>query len=196
MQEQMGMIAKRIKGLRTLMEFSIEEMAAVTGTGIEEYIACEEGANDFSFTFLFKCANHFGIDITELVTGDVPKLSYFTVVRKGGGMPIERRKEFNYRHLAYLMKNRLCEPFVVTAKYSEEEQEREIHLSTHLGQEFDYVLQGSLKVQMGEHVTILGEGDSIFYDSAFGHGMIATNGADCTFIAVVVKRDEVEEAAD
>ena len=190
MEQQMEMIAKRIKGMRTLLEISVREMAEIVGVTEEEYTACEEGRQDFSFTFLFKCANAFGVDITELVTGDVPKLSFFTLVRKGDGMPIERRQGFRYRHLAYLMKNRLCEPFVVTARYSDEEQEQPIHLSTHRGQEFDYILSGSLKVQLENHVVIMNEGDSIYYDSSRGHGMIAAGGKDCVFLAVVIKEEE------
>lgn len=192
MENQVAQVAQRIAGLRTILDVSEQEMAEITGVSLAEYRACEAGQNDFSFTFLFKCAQRFGVDISELVMGDVPKLSSYTVTRKGGGMPIERRHGFSYRHLAYLLKRRLAEPFVVKAKYSEAEQDVPIQLSTHAGQEFDFILSGSLKFKIDGHTEILNAGDSVYYNSATEHGMIATGGADCEFLAVVIpdKREE------
>ena len=84
-------------------------------------------------------------DIVELISGDTPTLSGFQIVRGGDGMPLERRKGFKYLHLASLFKNKLAEPFMVTAKYSEAEQKRPIPRSTHNDQEFDLILEGKLK---------------------------------------------------
>lgn len=88
------------------------------------------------------------------------------------------------------MKGKLCEPFLVTAPYKAEEQNAPIHLSTHEGQEFDFILKGTLKAQFEEHTEILHEGDSVLYDSSHGHGMIATNGEECVFLAIILKKQE------
>lgn len=180
-------VAKRIKYMREILELSYEEMAKVTGVGLDEYIECEKGETDFSFTFLYKCADKFGIDLAELLTGEVPKLSFYSIVRKGKGLSVKRRSGMEYNHLAYLFKKRTAEPFMVTAIYKEEEQNKEIPLSTHEGQEMDYVLKGQLKIQFENHVEILNEGDCVYYDSSHGHGMIATNGENCVFLAIVLK---------
>lgn len=183
-------IAGRIRGLRLLMEISEQEMAAVTGVTVQEYCEYEKGTNDFPFTFLMKCAQRFGIDIVELMTGENPHLSFYTVVRSGKGLPIERRKGFRYRHLAYLIKNKLAEPFLVTAPYSQEDLDKPVHYSVHEGQEFDYILKGSLRIDLEGHTEILNEGDSILYDSGHRHGMIAVNGEDCDFLAIVLKKPQ------
>lgn len=187
-------IAERIRGLREILDISVSEMAQVTGVSVEEYEALESGSNDFSFTFLFKCAERFGVDMIELLTGDRPKLSFYSIVRKGQGLPIKRRAGFTYQHLAHLFKGKYAEPFLVTAPYHEEEQNAPIHLSTHEGQEFDFILTGSLKVQLEEHVEYLHAGDAILYDSSHGHGMIATGGEECTFLAVILKKQTGSEA--
>ena len=75
MNEQIEMMAKRLAGLREILEISQQEMAEVTGVSLEEYQQLEAGKKDFSFSFLFKAANRFGVDVTELVTGDRAKLS-------------------------------------------------------------------------------------------------------------------------
>ena len=83
---------------------------------------------------------------------------------------------------------------MVTAPYIPEEQEAPIAHTTHAGQDFDYILSGKLKVQMEEHTEELKAGDAIFYDSDRGHGMIATGGEPCQFLAIVIKDQEEEES--
>ncbi len=193
MEDRITEIAQRIRALREILELDIDEMARVTDTTPEQYSALENGESDFSFTFLYKCAERFGVDLVELITGDSPKLQFYSIVRRGRGLPIRRRKGFTYNHIAYRFGHKLCEPFLVTAPYIPEEQEQPIHLSQHEGQEFDYVLKGSLKVAMEDHIEVLGEGDAIYYDSGHGHGMIATGGEECVFLAVVLKPHKKEE---
>ncbi len=193
MSSQIVQVAERIRGLRTILDISVEEMAEVTDVTAEEYARLENGEEDFSFTFLFKCAQRFGVDIGELVTGDVPKLSFYTLVRKGQGTPIKRREGFEYQHMAIFLKERKAEPFIVKAPYKAEQQSAPIELSTHNGQEFNLVLEGRLKIQLGNHVEYLDEGDAVYYNSTHGHGMIAVDGKDCVFLSVVIP-DEVEKA--
>lgn len=192
--QQLQEIAQRITALREIMEIPAEEMAQAAGVSVEEYRECEAGNTDFSFTFLYNCARRFGVDIVELLTGEKPRLSFYSVVRAGSGLDIKRRAGFTYNHLAYRFTGKVAEPFLVTAPYDAEEQERPIHLSRHEGQEFDYILSGSLKVQMEEHTEILKAGDAIYYDSGHGHGMIATGGEPCTFLAVVLKAEDKGDA--
>jgi quercetin dioxygenase-like cupin family protein/DNA-binding XRE family transcriptional regulator len=188
-------IAERIKGLREMMDLTAEEMARAVGVSVEEYVRHEEGKQDFNFTFLYRCADKFGVDIVELLTGENPHLSFYSIVRAGEGLDIKRRKGFQYEHLSYRFKGKIAETFLVTAPYFAEEQNESIHLSTHAGQEFDYIISGSLKVQMENHTEVLHAGDAIYYDSSRGHGMIAAGGEDCVFLAVVM-RSQAEEGED
>ncbi|WMJ23694.1 XRE family transcriptional regulator [Paludicola sp. MB14-C6] len=188
MESRIVEVAQRIKTLREILDISVEEMAACLDVSNEEYLSYENGDNDFSFTFLHKCAQKFNVDIVELLTGENPRLSFFTVTRKDHGLNINRRMGFHYQHMAHNFKGKMAEPFIVEAPYSEEAQNQQIELSTHEGQEFDLVLEGSLKVRMENHILILNEGDAIMYDSGHGHGMIATNGQPCKFLAVVIKK--------
>lgn len=183
-------IAQRIKSLREILEISPDEMAEINGISTEEYLRGEAGETDFSFTFLYNCAKRFGVDLMELVTGESPKLNFYSIVRKGEGLPIKRRAGFSYNHLGACFRDKVAEPFLVTAPYRAEDQDRPIHLSYHKGQEFDYVLKGTLKVALEGHTEYLHEGDAIYYDSGHGHGMIATGGEECVFLAVVMKSGE------
>lgn len=181
-------IAERLKGLREMMEISPEEMAGVCGISVEKYLEHEAGNVDFSVTMLYNCAERFGVDVTALFTGTTPKLASYSVVRAGDGLSVERRHSFTYQHLASHFKQREAEPFLVTAPYSQAAQSQPIQLSTHNGQEMDYVLSGCLRICINGKEEVLNEGDTVYYDSGLPHGMIAVGGAPCKFIAIVLKK--------
>ncbi len=187
MKDSFATIAQRLASLRDIMNVSVKELADAIGISEDEYIEHEKGIIDFPLTFLLKAARCLGVDITDLLTGESPKLSIYSVVKKDKGLPIERRVGFEYSNLAFLFKNRNIEPLKVIAKYDAELENQPIQLSYHKGQEFDYILSGKLKVQVNDKIEILEPGDSIYYDSNYGHGMIAVGGSDCEFIAIVTK---------
>ena len=187
LKTQLSEVAERIRTMRDIMGLSQAEMAKCTGVTEEEYQQYEQGEADFSFTFIYKCANRFGVDPTDLLKSVSPTLSNYSVCRKGDGLPIVRSKGFKYLNMAPLFKNKTAEPYFVTMPYSEAEQDTPLKLSTHVGQEFDIVIKGVMKAQIGKHIEILREGDSIYYNSGIPHGMIATEGQDCQIYAMVLK---------
>lgn len=187
MEPRLAEAAARIKSLREDGGISVEEMAEFTGRSVDEYIAQESGESDLSFTFLYKCADKLGVDVIEILTGETPHLTGYSATRLHDGFSIKRRAGFEYLHKAPHFKHKLAEPFLVTAPYIEDEQDKPIHLSYHKGQEIDYILSGKLKFAFEEHEEVLGPGDLLMYDSGRGHGMIATGGEDCTFLAIVIK---------
>lgn len=127
------------------------------------------------------------MDVIELLTGENPHLSGYSLVRAGEGLSIKRRAGFEYLHKAPHFKNKLAEPFLVTAPYLPEEQDAPIHLSHHAGQEIDYIISGRMRFAYGDHVEELEAGDMLMYDSGKGHGMIAIGGEPCVFMAIVIK---------
>ena len=135
MENMLKEVGGRIKELREIMNFSQEEMASKTNVTLADYQALEAGKMDFSFTFIYKCAQTFHVDVTDILKGSSPTLTSYSVTRKGGGLPITRRQGFSYNNLAPMFKDKLAEPFHVTAPYIEAEQNQPIKLSTHEGQE-------------------------------------------------------------
>ena len=117
-EQKIHEVAQRIRSLRQDMGISSETMAAKTGLSKEEYRKMEKGETDFSFTFIHKCAGIFGVDIADLMEGDSPELTGYTITRKGKGMPIVRRTGFAYNRLAHKFKNKIAEPFHVVIPYS------------------------------------------------------------------------------
>ena len=193
---QLAEVAFRIKEMRQICGFSEAEMAKNTDTTVEQYHAYEAGMADLPFTFIHKCALAFGLGITDLLEGHSgAHLMSYTVTRKGAGQQTAKEQGISICNLAPYFRNKLAEPYYVTYEYDEAQQHRPIHLTTHSGQEFDIILSGQLKVQVGEHTEILNEGDSILYNSSTPHGMIAVGGKECVFCAVVMSGEETDERA-
>ena len=179
-------MAGRIKELREIEGLSSEEMAKKIGVSPEEYLSCEAGTHDLNFAFIYRCALALNVNVTEIIEGQSPTLKSYTVTRFGAGQEIARAHGMTYYNLAYAFKNKIAEPLYVRSTYDEEAQHRDIELTTHAGQECDLVIEGQLLVQVGEHREVLGPGDCIYYDSDKPHGMIAINGRDCIFYAIVL----------
>ena len=179
-------MAGRIRELRDVVGLSVEEMAEKTGVSVSEYLDCENGNSDLNFAFIYRCALALGVNVTDIIEGYSPKLKGYTVTRFGSGQKIAQAHGMTYFNLAYAFQNRIAEPLYVRSVFREDAQGKDIELTTHAGQECDIVVDGYLMVQIGEHKEILGPGDSIYYDSDVPHGMIAVNGRDCVFYAIVL----------
>ena len=186
-------VAKRIREMREICDITETDMAKKTEVSLEAYRAYENGELDFPFTFIHKCSLAFGIGITDLLEGQSAHLSSYTVTRKGQGQETAKEDGIEIQNLAPLFRKKIAEPYWVRYEYSEELQNKPIHLTKHSGQEFDFVMSGRLKVQIGENVEYLSEGDSIYYNSSTPHGMIAVDGRDCLFVAVVLPGEDVKE---
>ena len=59
------------------------------------------------------------------------------------------------------------------------------HVHTY-NKEYNYVLEGSLKIYIHNNEIVLNEGDSIFFDSTHRHAMIALNDKPAKFLAVII----------
>ena len=179
-------MASRIRDLREIQGFTPAEMAEKTGVTVEEYLRCEAGDGDLNFAFIYRCAGAFRVDVTDIIEGHSPTLRSFTVTRAGSAQEIANAHGMTYYNLAYAFNNRIAEPLYVKSAYDPAAQNKSIELTTHDGQECDIVLKGKLMVQIGEHREVLGAGDSIYFDSRTPHGMIAVDGEDCEFYAIVL----------
>ena len=191
--EKLQEVAQRIREMREIFDFSEATMAEKTEVSVEEYRRYESGELDFPFTFIHKCSLAFGIGITDLLEGRSAHLSSYTVTRRGQGQQTAKEDGIEISNLAPMFRKKIAEPYWVRYEYNADLQSKPIHLTKHSGQEFDMVLEGRLKVQIGDNIEYLGEGDSIYYNSSTPHGMIAIDGKDCLFVAVVLPGENEEE---
>ena len=190
---QLQEIALRIREMREILGYSKQKMAYLTEVSEETYRTYESGSVDLPFTFMHKCAKVFGLEITDLLEGHSAKLSGYTVTRKGKGLVTASEDGITIQDMAPMFRKKLSTPYWVTYQYSPELQNLPIRTTTHTGQEFDLVIKGAMRIKVGDHEEILREGDSIFYKSSTPHGMIAIDGQDCVFLAMIMASDTTDK---
>jgi len=193
-KEKLLEIAVRIKEMRQIAGYTVAQMAQKLRIAATLYTQYENGKTDLPFSFIHNCALALGVGINDLLEGySTAKLTNYSITRKGAGRVTAKENGIEINSLVPRFRSRLAQPYHVTYTYSEAAQKKPIPLSVHGGQEFDYVLSGKLKIKIGEHIEELLPGDSIIYNSSTPHGMIAADGADCTFLAVVLSGEEEEK---
>lgn len=184
MEEQIKMIAERIKGLRDIYGISAEAMAKELAISLDLYEQYESGTADIPVSILYQLAHKFNMELSSLLTGEEPRLHTYALTRNGRGVSVERRKEYKYKNLASNFIHKKAEPFLVTVE--PDSDDAPVSLNSHPGQEFDYVLEGTLQIILGGHEIVLNEGDSLYYDSSVPHGMKALNGKPTKFLAMIL----------
>ena len=191
---QLMEVASRIRDMREIVGYTTQEMAEKLEMSIDNYALYETGTVDLPFTFIHKCAQIFGVEITVLLEGHSAKLSGYTVTRRNKGLVTASEDGITIQDLAPMFRKKLATPYWVTYQYSEELQDQPIHTTTHDGQEFDLVIKGAMRIRIGDHEEVLHEGDSIFYRSSTPHGMIAVEGKDCVFLSMIMASDKRDTA--
>jgi len=184
MKEKIQFVAERIKELREISGLSAATLAQELGISLDVILQYESGTVDIPVGFLYKVAHKFGIELTAILTGENPKLHVYCIVRKDKGLSVERRKQYKYESLALNFINKKAEPFIV--RIEPDTESAPVEFNSHPGQEFNYVIEGTMKIIIDTHEVVLNAGDSIYFDSTYTHAMKAMNQTPVKMLAIVI----------
>lgn len=184
MNEQIMQIAERLRGLREALELTPEEVASCCQLSVDNYLELESGNTDISVSVLQQIARKYEVSLDVLMFGEEPKMKSYFLTRHGKGVSVERTKAYKYESLASGFRRRMADPFIVTVEPKPEDTP--IHFNTHEGQEFNFVIEGRLLLNINGKELILNEGDSLYFDSTQPHGMMALDGKTVKFLAVIL----------
>ena len=183
MINQPEQIVARVRELRAVLDIPAADAAAALGVDERTYLDYESGALDLPINALYKLAELFRVDVTELLTGESPRMADYTVVRAGKGAKVDRYPGYDFESLAANFRHRKLEPMLVhLAPHADEAHEPA--LVQHGGEEFNYVLQGTLRVIVGGRAFELGRGDSIYFKASLMHGQRAVGGP-AVFLTII-----------
>jgi len=175
-------IAERIKEIREVSDITVESLAKELGISADTYRQYESGACDIPVSVLYEIAGRFKVELAELLTGEHPRLSTYSLLRKGKGVEIKRAHDYDYQSLAPNFVHKRMEPMLVTV----EPRDSQVQTHSHPGQEFDYVTSGTLAVTIDDHELTLSEGDALYFDSNHPHSMRAMNDQPAQFLAIIL----------
>ncbi|MDR0302407.1 MAG: cupin domain-containing protein [Treponema sp.] len=180
MNEKAAHVPERIKELREILEISALDMAKDTDIPFETYKKYEDGTLDIPISVLYTIAGRLGTDVTVLLTGEEARMDSAAVCRRGKGVQIERYPGYEFSSLAYNFKHRTMEPLLVSLDSSKPQAAQ----VSHTGQEFNFVVEGHVKVTVGKSEYVLSAGDSIYFDARLPHGQCAADGK-AQFITII-----------
>lgn len=188
--EEMEPMGDRIKRIRETKSLTLEDVASRTGFG-PDYLAKIE-ANDFSppLGVLIKLGKALDMKLGYFISGGETRP--YTVVRADDRTKVSRRAAstdkaygYTFQSLAPNKTDRHMEPFMVTLEPTEN-----VELSSHEGQEFIFVMDGTMEAILDQDKILLGPGDSIYYDSNIPHLVRCVDGPFAKILAVLYAYDK------
>lgn len=181
-------IGEKIRQMRESKEMSVEKLAKASGNSEELIESLEDGSYIPSMTPLFKIARALGVRLGTFLD-DMPQTGPF-VVKSGqseeiihftGSISNLEESTLDLYSLAYGKGDRHMEPFIVDLHPKNADK---YELSSHEGEEFIYVMGGEIELLYGQEKYVLGDGDSIYYDSVIPHDLHAHQ-KDARILAVL-----------
>ena len=185
MENEYNEIALRLMELRESCETTVEDLSMQLAIPVETYKGYEDGSLDIPISILYKVVNIFKVDLTELLTGSSPKLDTYSVVRDGHGVSVDRYPGYQFKSVGYNFLNRKMEPLIVDIDVDDDKDPHKA-LVTHTGQEFNYIIEGTIKLTLGEKDVILNKGDCCYFDPMIPHGQSAV-GQEARFLTVILE---------
>ena len=183
MDQQYQMISERIRELREIFDMTEEEMAKEAGVELSAYIEYEKSGKNIPISLLYHISQKFGVDMSEILTGEPARISTLQVCRRGKGQTIDRYPGYMFESLAPRFTGKVMEPMLVTLLPGEPAAA----LVTHEGQEFNLVLEGVLALTYDGKEHVLSEGDAVYFDPTHPHGQKVVGNEKVRFLTVITE---------
>lgn len=180
-------VGEKIKKLRMEKGMSLQDLAEKTGFTSALLSQVENHMISPPLGTLIKISK--AIDVPIGLFFEDQREAPFTIVRAGERKITSRvtsktgvKYGYSYESLAYDKKGRHMEPFLVTLEEATIKNQQEFR---HEGEEFIFVLEGKMEVQLGEHTDLLEPGDSIYFDSTIPHRVQCTDEGPAKILACI-----------
>ncbi len=176
-------VGPRLRRLRQQRELTLTELAAATGVSVSTLSRLEAGLRRPTLEQLLPLARTYGVTIDELVdapaTGD-PRIHLRPVKGADGAtiLPLTRRPGGIQAY-----------KFIVPAGPPPTAGAR-VKLSRHEGYEWVYVLNGSLRLLLGEQDLVLAPGEAAEFDTQVPHSLRAADHRGVEFLSLFGRQGE------
>ena len=177
-------IGKRIKALREQKGLSLVELSNMTGFDVEFLSNIETGKAQPQLGTIIKLSKALDSAFSRLISGTGNRL--YSITRRHEQKVVSKsttqkgkKQVYIYKSLAPEVKGRHMEALIIQL---EENPDKEI--SIHHGEEFIYVLDGIVVLNIGEETFDLNPGDSAYYLSTTPH-LVASKKGQATILAVL-----------
>lgn len=181
-------LGARVRQLREMRDMSLVQLAEQSQCHVDLLLRIEAGELVPSLAPLMSIARALGLRLGTLLDDephDGPVLvkagESASVIRFSGNDPHAASSNLVFNSMAAGKQDRHMEPFLIDVQPCGDVTPP---VSSHEGEEFLYVLSGSVQVNYGDAVYQLESGDSLYYDSIVPHNVCASAGV-ARILAVV-----------
>lgn len=187
--DKTGIVGEKIRSIRESRQLSVAELAEHTSLAVEQIERIENNMDIPSLAPLIKIARALGVrlgtfmddqDEVGAVVCRKEELTRKTISFSNNAM--NARTHMHYHSLSASKSDRHMEPFMIEIG---ETQETLFELSSHEGEEFIFVMDGTVEISYGKKNYLIEAGDSIYYDSIVPHHVHGYNGQAARILAVV-----------
>ncbi|MBZ3936084.1 helix-turn-helix domain-containing protein [Methanimicrococcus blatticola] len=181
-------IGTKIKSIRESKQITAEELAERSQLSVDQINNIENDTNVPSLAPLIKIARALGVRLGTFLDDDenlgpaISRKNEAVETIHTSNAEEKTVKHNNFFALAPQKSGRAMEPFFIEINAIDDGT---LELSAHEGEEFIYVLEGTLKIIYGQNTYILNAGDSIYYDSIVSHLVCAADEKGAKIIASV-----------
>jgi transcriptional regulator with XRE-family HTH domain len=178
-------LGTQVRKLRNERSLTLQDLADLTGLSKPNLSQIENNLVTPPIATLLKIATALGVPIGYFFQ-ESPQERNMIVVRKEDRYGVAKGPHishigYQYEPLAYPKIDKSMEPFIVEM---EEREASDIVFNNHRGEEFLFVLRGSLEFCYGDQSVILDEGDSLYFDSIVPHGYRGMGGPAKTLVVI------------
>lgn len=173
-------VGPRLKHLRQRIDITLADLAADTGISTSTLSRLEAGLRRPTLEQLLPLARAYGVSLDELVdappTGN-PRINLRPITARDGStiVPLTRRPGGIQAYKFVLPKGA---------------DDTEPDLRTHEGYDWAYVLNGTLRLVLGEHDLLLTPGEAAEFDTRIPHWFGATSAGPVEFLSLIGKQGE------
>jgi transcriptional regulator with XRE-family HTH domain len=189
-------IGDKIRELRGKRRYTLQDLATKTGLDRSVLEEIESGEVVPPVASLIKLAQSLRVSMAyffEEVSGKIR----ISVTRAGERVRIERRPHHHQGEVDYIYESletqkpdKHMEPLFVEFQPMETE---EMVFVNHPGEEFLYLLDGTLEFRTDDRVEILHPGDSLYFESEINHSFRGLEGRSATAVVAVWSRSGQRE---
>ena len=176
-------VGMRLAELRDACGYSREDFAKELNIGVDIYASYEETGENIPISVVYRIAKICNVDFTEIIYGASAKLDTYHVVKAGEGKSVDRYPGYSFEDLAYRYKSKIMQPLIVRLDPSD----KPAALVSHMGQEFNYVIEGTVVVVFDGKEIVLNKGDSVYFNPTHVHGQRCGGDVPAVFLTVITE---------
>ncbi len=188
-------VGKRIRRMREAQDLSLQQVGEITELDPAYLDAVEKGSQVPSIGTVLKISRALGSRMGQLFHGGGPRPDIFSIVPVGDGKEVERASSstsktgqgYAYRSLLSAdIRGQGMEPFLVTF---DPLSAATVQPMVHEGEEFLYILSGTVELLYDGEIYTLKRGDSLYIDSSRPHALRGIGKTPPQALAVIYSRD-------